>query len=151
MTEPAPWHASFPNPRTSDPAALPRPTLRQWLQQGTKTPGSDFLLVDLRRTDQDGGTIRGSLNLPAQSLYPTLSTLYSLVRAAGVKDVVFYCGSCGGRGTRAAGWFADYLADQGADGEVKSWKLEGGIKGWVNEGEDYTALMDGFDGAVWAK
>ena len=60
-------------------------------------------------------------------------------------------GSCGGRGTRAAGWFADYLADQGADGEVKSWKLEGGIKGWVNEGEEYTALMDGFDGAVWAK
>lgn len=92
MTEPAPWHTSFPNPRTSDPAALPRPTLRQWLQQGTKTPGSDFLLVDLRRTDQDGGTIRGSLNLPAQSLYPTLSTLYNLVRAAGVKDVVFYCG-----------------------------------------------------------
>lgn len=60
-------------------------------------------------------------------------------------------GSCGGRGTRAAGWFADYLADQGADGEVKSWKLEGGIKGWVNEGEEYTALMDGFDRAVWAK
>lgn len=181
MTEPAPWHASFPAPRTSDPPALPRATLLQWLQQGTKAPGTDFLLVDLRRTDLEGGTIRGSLNLPAQSLYPTLSTLYSLVRAAGVKDVVFYCGmfqflfsivlpslgsgllllviadrnsilgSCGGRGTRAAGWFADHLADQGAESEVKSWKLEGGIKGWVNEGEEYTALMDGFDGAVWAK
>ncbi len=180
MTEPPPWHASFPNPRTPDPSALPRATLLQWLQQGTKTPGSDFLLVDLRRTDLEGGTIRGSLNLPAQSLYPTLSTLYNLVRAAGVTDVVFYCGifplfsptllcrvfsllpmaeadpgvivgSCGGRGTRAAGWFADYLADQGAESEVKSWKLEGGIKGWVNEGGEYTGLMDGFDGAVWAK
>lgn len=151
MTEPAPWHASFPNPRTPDPPALPRATLLQWFQQGTKTPGSDFLLVDLRRTDLEGGTIRGSLNLPAQSLYPTLSTLYNLVRAAGVTDVVFYCGSCGGRGTRAAGWFADYLADQGAESEVRSWKLEGGIKGWVNEGGEYTGLMEGFDGAVWAK
>jgi arsenical-resistance protein 2 len=67
--------------------------LLQWLQPGSnRTPGADFLLVDLRRTDFEGGTIKGSLNLPAQSLYPTLPTLFNLVRSAGVKDVIFYCG-----------------------------------------------------------
>lgn len=41
-----------------------------------------------------GGTIRGSLNLPAQSLYPTIPTLYSLLSNSGVKHVVWYCGQC---------------------------------------------------------
>ena len=61
-------------------------------------------------------------------------------------------GSSQGRGTRAAGWFADYLRQQGVEeSETKSWKLEGGIKGLVRDGEKYTALMEGYDGAVWEK
>ncbi|KAL2856201.1 Rhodanese-like domain-containing protein [Aspergillus pseudodeflectus] len=150
--EETPWHAAFPSPRTTNPASLPRSTVLQWLKEGTKVPGAGFLLVDLRRTDFEGGTIRGSLNLPAQSLYPTLGTLYSLVRKAGVRDVIFYCGSSAGRGTRAAGWFADYLSEKGvSEDDVKSWKLEGGIKGWVAAGDQYTALMDGYDESVWKK
>lgn len=39
-----------------------------------------------------GGTIRGSINLPAQSLVPTLPALYTLFASAGVKHVVWYCG-----------------------------------------------------------
>lgn len=40
-----------------------------------------------------GGTIRGSLNLPAQSLWYSLDTLYDLCRASGVSLVIFYCGA----------------------------------------------------------
>lgn len=39
-----------------------------------------------------GGTIRGSLNLPAQSLYETLPTLYTLCEAANIGIVIWYCG-----------------------------------------------------------
>ncbi|KAL4878044.1 Rhodanese-like domain-containing protein [Aspergillus karnatakaensis] len=147
-----PWHASFPAPKTTSPASLPRETLLSWLTPGpnARVSGSDFLLVDFRRVDFEGGTIRGSLNLPAQSLYPTLETLFVLVRSAGVRDVVFYCGSSQGRGTRAAGWFADYLNEKGvSESKVKSWRLEGGIKGWVKAGEEFTGLVDGYDRAVW--
>ncbi|KAL4955232.1 Rhodanese-like domain-containing protein [Aspergillus filifer] len=152
MTTEQPWHASFPAP-ISDPDALPAPTVLSWLQDGTESrkPGVDFLLVDLRRTDHEGGTIKGSLNLPAQSLCYTLPTLYNLVTSAGVKDVIFYCGSSAGRGTRAAAWFADYIREQGGEEKVKSWKLGGGIKGWVNGGEEYTNFMEGFDKAHWEK
>ena len=59
-------------------------------------------------------------------------------------------GSCGGRGTRAAGWFADYVADRG-DGGIRSAILAGGIKGWVAAGDKFTALMDGYDAAVWGE
>jgi arsenical-resistance protein 2 len=179
MSAEIPWHASYPAPRTVAPS-LPRQELLQWFREG-KRAGTDFVLVDLRQTDfevcrgitvdihadiKQGGTIQGSLNLPAQSLYPTIPTLYSLLSNGKVKHVVWYCGefpsqlwpefpnsdntgSSRGRGTRAAGWFADYLEER-QDGELKSLVLEGGIKGWATEGAEYTALMDEYDAAVWA-
>ncbi|RDW76772.1 putative arsenate reductase (Arc2) [Aspergillus mulundensis] len=94
MPEEQPWHASFPAPKTTDPASLPRSTLLKWLQpDSSRNPGSDFLVIDLRRNDFEGGSIKGCLNLPAQSLYPSLPTLFALVKGAGVKDVIFYCGT----------------------------------------------------------
>lgn len=39
-----------------------------------------------------GGTIYGSINLPAQSLYPTIPSLYRLFKAADVRSVIWYCG-----------------------------------------------------------
>jgi hypothetical protein len=41
---------------------------------------------------KQGGTIKGSLNLPAQSLYYSLPTVYNLLRAGGVKYIIWYCG-----------------------------------------------------------
>lgn len=63
----------------------------QWMREG-KQAGKDYVLVDLRRNDHEGGTIKGSLNLPAQSLYYSLSTVYNLLRAGGVKYIIWYCG-----------------------------------------------------------
>ena len=39
-----------------------------------------------------GGTIHGSINLPAQSLYPTIPALYTLFKKAKVTSVIWYCG-----------------------------------------------------------
>jgi hypothetical protein len=52
----------------------------------------DLLLVDVRRTDFEGGTIKGSLNLPAHSFYMNRAVLFDLCKRAGVKKVAFYCG-----------------------------------------------------------
>ncbi|CAP91924.1 hypothetical protein E8E15_010339 [Penicillium rubens] len=148
MSTELPWHAAYPAPRGAAPS-ISREELVQWIRDG-KQAGKDFILVDLRRTDYEGGTIQGSLNLPAQSLYPTIPTLYSLVSNSSVKYVIWYCGSSAGRGTRAAGWFADYLEDQ-QDTEVKSLVLSGGIKGWAAAGPEYTSLMTEYDASVWTK
>lgn len=105
MSAETPWHASYPAPRTVAPS-LSRQELLQWFREG-KRAGTDFVLVDVRRTDfevcrgitvdiradiKQGGTIQGSLNLPVQSLYPTIPTLYSLLSNGKVKHVVWYCG-----------------------------------------------------------
>lgn len=59
-------------------------------------------------------------------------------------------GSSKGRGSRATGWFDDYLRDRG-DGSMRSLALEGGIKGWAGAGEEYTALMEGYERSEWEK
>ncbi|GKZ26389.1 hypothetical protein AbraIFM66951_003151 [Aspergillus brasiliensis] len=147
-TPPLPWHAAYPAPRSAA-TGIRREEVLQWFRSG-KQAGRDFILVDLRRTDFEGGTIRGSINLPAQSLYPAIPTLYSLFSQSPVREVVWYCGSSRGRGVRAASWFADYIELQG-ETRLTSLVLEGGIKGWAAAGKEYTDLMDEYDASVWTE
>lgn len=65
-------------------------------------------------------------------------------------------GSSRGRGTRAAGWFEDYIRERGEEGTgtgtgLRSLILEGGIKGWVKGGAEYVREMDGYVEDVWLK
>ncbi|KAK4138980.1 Rhodanese-like protein [Trichocladium antarcticum] len=144
----APWHAAYPAP-TSEAATISREQVLAMLK-ASPIGSRDFVLVDLRRNDFEGGTIRGSINLPAQSLYPTLPAVYATLRAAGLRKIIFYCGSSTGRGSRATAWLADHLASVG-DTTMESLALAGGIKGWANAGEEYVEWMDGYEAAVWAK
>ena len=98
------------------------------MKLGQNKAGKDYVLVDLRRNDHEGGTIHGSINLPAQNLYPTIPTLYAIFKAAGLSKIIWYCSSSKGRGTRAASWFADYIEDQ-KDEQMQSLVLVEGIKG----------------------
>ncbi|ETI25433.1 hypothetical protein G647_02206 [Cladophialophora carrionii CBS 160.54] len=148
MAQPSAWHEAYPTPRNQSPKVVTRQELRQWLQEGQK-PGVDFLLVDLRRTDHEGGTIRGSINLPAQSLYPSLPTLLNLCQSAGVRTVIWYCGSSKGRGTRACGWFQDLLDDRQVSGITSAILLDG-ITGWARAGDEYTRLMEEYDAERWS-
>lgn len=103
----APWHAAYPAPK-SEAVGIFQSDLLAMLEDG-KEPGKDYILVDLRRNDHavrwtqadrlsgsdislQGGTIAGSINLPAQNLYPSIPTLYTLIKAAGVSQVIWHCG-----------------------------------------------------------
>jgi arsenical-resistance protein 2 len=160
------------------------------------------LLVDVRRTDYEGGTIRGSLNLPAQSFPYNMATLFRLCAGDGlavISRVVFYCGefsliffgpfvlcvwllfvrgrnltytprvgwecmnglitdwtvagSSSGRGPRCAGWFQDYIIERCAQLRIPAtpqvYVLEGGIKGWVAAGAQFTAFVDAYVPSYW--
>ncbi|KAI4127668.1 MAG: hypothetical protein LQ341_006770, partial [Variospora aurantia] len=55
------------------------------------------------------------------------------------------------RGTRAAGWFDDFIQDRKGSESVQSLVLEGGITGWANAGPDYVAWMVDYDADFWQK
>lgn len=79
------WYDAFPAPRRTAPL-IPRDVVLASLSS------PELLLIDVRRTDFEGGTIKGSLNLPAHSFYMNRAVLYDLCKRAGVKQVAFYCG-----------------------------------------------------------
>ncbi|KAJ9133706.1 hypothetical protein NKR23_g10617 [Pleurostoma richardsiae] len=145
---PAPWYAAYPEPRNSQPAAIRREELVKMIRGGESVAGKNFIIVDLRRNDYRGGTIRGSINLPAQTLHPGIPTLYSMFKAAGIHTVIWYCSSSRGRGARAAGWFSDYADDRG-DSDMHSLILLEGINGWATAGGEFVSFMDEYDATVW--
>jgi len=79
------WTDAFPTPRTTAPL-LPRE------EALSNLTSPELLIVDVRRTDYEGGAIRGSINLPAHSFYTNRGVLYDLCKRAGVERVAFYCG-----------------------------------------------------------
>jgi len=92
--EEPPWHAAFPTPTRAPPTYPKADLLRQFTILGDIL-NAGTLLIDVRRTDFEGGTIRGSLNLPAQSFPYQMSTLYRLCKGDGmnvISRVMFYCG-----------------------------------------------------------
>ncbi|KAM3515848.1 hypothetical protein MY11210_000619 [Beauveria gryllotalpidicola] len=141
--EAPPWWAGLPEPQAacetienSEVMALLEKTFA-----GPKHAKRDFLLVDVRRTDWDGGTVATSINLPAQSFFQTRPVVYQLCKQADL------AGSSVGRGTRSARWMQDYLTEVGETG-MKAIIMTGGIKGWhKNFGGK---LMENYDENFWA-
>ncbi|KAI1022842.1 hypothetical protein LB503_000284 [Fusarium chuoi] len=144
------WWEEFPEPKAECPRTDPSivAKLIEVNAASGKNAHRDFLLVDVRRTDWEGGTIATSINLPAHTLYQTRPQIYQLVKQAGIKRIIFYCGSCGSRGPRCAGWMQDHL-DEVEETEIKAEILIGGIKGWQKA---YAGqLMDSYDEKAWEK
>lgn len=164
-TEAAPWWASFPEPKASC-ATIENTEVFEMLEKTlseNKDAQRKYLLVDVRRNDWEGGTIATSINLPAQSLYPTRPIVYQLCKQAGIEQIMFYCGECSatflglkhptnktgsstGRGTRCASWMQDYLDEVGETG-LQSIILKGGIKGWHKTFGG--KMMDAHDAEFW--
>jgi arsenical-resistance protein 2 len=62
--EEKPWHAAFPAPRL-EAGAMPAARAQMILSMKI----ASMLIIDVRRTDYEAGSIRGSLNIPAQGFW----------------------------------------------------------------------------------
>ncbi|XP_044719828.1 rhodanese-like domain-containing protein [Hirsutella rhossiliensis] len=145
-----PWWASLPEPKASCRRLEPADVMQLLESQSNLDARRhrSFLLVDVRRTDWEGGTLASSINLPAQSFYQTRPVVYQLCKQAGVKTIIFYCGSSTGRGPRCAGWMQDYCDEMGELTMIAA-VLKGGISGWQ---EAYGGrMLDWYDEKCWAK
>ncbi|CDS82384.1 uncharacterized protein SPSC_03203 [Sporisorium scitamineum] len=97
------WWKVYGEPATK-PGSISVDELAAWFSE--KTPGKDFVVVDVRRSDCDY-ILPGAINLPAHTLPATLPSLVPMLST--VPKLIFHCNSSKGRGTRAAGWVADAL------------------------------------------
>lgn len=95
QTKAADWWAAFPEVQSECPRLEPS-EVKQLIEEDPSASSKDgkrsFLLVDVRRTDYEGGTVSTSINLPAHSFYQTRPVVYQLCKQAGIQKIIFYCG-----------------------------------------------------------
>ncbi|KAG1748466.1 S-adenosyl-L-methionine-dependent methyltransferase [Suillus paluster] len=96
---------------------------------------SDYVIIDVRGDDRVGGHVRGSVQWRADAFLGELDKFYD--EYGKTKQVIFYCGSSKGRGSRCAAWYQYYLNGKG-NTVSKACVLEGGFNGWR-----YPDLVDG--------
>ncbi|KAG2142416.1 S-adenosyl-L-methionine-dependent methyltransferase [Suillus clintonianus] len=96
---------------------------------------SDYAIIDVRENDRVGGHVLGSVQWRADEFAGSLDKFYD--EYGKTEQVIFYCGSSKGRGSRCAAWYQDYLNGKGHT-ESKACVLEGGYHGWR-----YPDLVDG--------
>lgn len=144
MANEKPWHTAFPAP-TMTVDIMPQRRALMILSMKI----ASMLIVDVRRTDYEGGAIRGSINIPAQGFYWNRGILYELAYKSDIEWVVFTCGSSNGRGPRCAAWFLEHVRNVAQDKDMQIMVLEGGVKGWVRGGPQYIQFMDGFHEQHW--
>ncbi|KAG0651539.1 Dual specificity phosphatase Cdc25B [Hyphodiscus hymeniophilus] len=144
------WWSAFPAPKAKVSEISSSEVMQLFDDMDIKPEPRSFLLVDVRRNDWEGGTVKTSLNLPAQSFYQSRKTLLDLCDRASITQVIFYCGSSSGRGPRCAGWMQDYINDVSKFGRKSALQvlvLKGGIKGWVKDFGG--SMVDGFEEKYW--
>ncbi|KAK3836957.1 MAG: Rhodanese-like protein [Linnemannia elongata] len=82
--------------------------VKDLLEDKSKVPGKDYLIIDVRDSDYIGGHIRGSVNIPSQDLRDQLPTLIEEYKA--VPQLIFHCALSQVRGPKAANRWAEALA-----------------------------------------
>lgn len=133
--------AKYPPPKTTaSPQYVGKEVVKDAILKGRN---SDFLILDLRKDDFVGGKIKGSFNIPVQSLYYSVDDLYQLAAQANKKTIYLHCLVSADRATRSYGWFKDASDKYGNKVDVKI--IRGGIRDWIAGGKEYTDLMDEYN------
>ncbi|KAJ3070404.1 hypothetical protein HDU98_006588 [Podochytrium sp. JEL0797] len=144
------WWDAFPAPK-STPERWTHDQVAALIQSPDAVAGRDYVVVDVRRADFGGGTVKGAINVHAQTFYENLDEFVGKHKE--VPRVFFFCNSSSqtatkiGRGPRCAMWYQDALDARGIK-TSKAFILAAGIKGWVEQHKD-DGLVEGYDAEFW--
>ncbi|KAF9437916.1 hypothetical protein BGZ76_010546 [Entomortierella beljakovae] len=144
--------------------------LETLIEDKTKIPGKDYLVIDVRDEDRIGGHIPGSVNIPSKELPDKLPTL--VVEYQYVPELFFHCALSQVRGPKAARRWSDALAerasqtktaqltdDEAAAAELASQRsytqkiniLRGGFGEWQRKHKDNKNLVEAYEEEYWTE
>ncbi|KAG7088198.1 hypothetical protein E1B28_012215 [Marasmius oreades] len=116
-----------------------------------KVAKKDYLVVDVRDDDYEGGNIKGSLNLPSQDFLMNVDTLVKDTKD--VKMVIFHCSLSQVRGPKAARIYRETRQNVLGEGESSPtdvFILRDGFSQFQVKYKDDPELVENWDENVWA-
>ncbi|KAJ1505229.1 hypothetical protein HMI54_003150 [Coelomomyces lativittatus] len=109
--------------------------------------GIDYLVIDVRDDDFEGGNIPGAYHLPSQTLFhahPTHSQVLQihLEKFKRIPLLVFHCALSQQRGPKAASYFAQQLSSTHSN---QIYVLKGGFSHWQAHFGHEVGLVENLD------
>ncbi|KAI8061051.1 Rhodanese-like domain-containing protein [Gongronella butleri] len=117
------------------------------IRDKTKQPGKDYLIVDVRGEDFEGGHIPGMINVPAGKLIDSAPEL--IQKYAKVPVVYFHCALSQVRGPKSARIYNEYCALQGIRTNQEVKVLRGGFEAWQEKYRGEKDLLEDYDEERW--
>ncbi|KAF9200940.1 hypothetical protein BGZ49_008838 [Haplosporangium sp. Z 27] len=127
--------------------------LKALIEDKSKIPGKDYLVIDVRDEDHVGGHIPGSVNIPSKELPERLPALVEQYRQ--VPELFFHCALSQVRGPKAANRWSNALAEsveasQGALPQRIS-ILRGGFGDWQRKHKNDKSLVEAYEAEYWTE
>ncbi|KAG0353525.1 Rhodanese-like domain-containing protein [Gamsiella multidivaricata] len=128
------------------PAFVDSEVLKALIEDKTKVPGKDYLVIDVRDEDRVGGHIPGSVNIPSKQLPDQLPALVR--QYADVPQLFFHCALSQIRGPKAAARWSEAVTERGGDSSsIKI--LRGGFGDWQRKHKDDKNLVEAYEAEYW--
>ncbi|KAF0382310.1 Rhodanese-like protein [Gigaspora margarita] len=121
----------------SKPSYIKAEELREIIKNKTKVPGKDYLVVDVRDEDYQGGNIPNVINKPSDNFTDSLDGLIS--EYSQVPKIIFTCRQSRVRGPSCA---VAYASKVNTDQTIHV--LKGGMDGWLRKYKDDSELVENY-------
>jgi len=123
-----------------------KPTeLAQVIKDPSQVPGKDYLVVDVRDDDFEGGNIPNSINSPSKKFLDEVDNLVSKYNQ--VPKLVFTCALSQVRGPKCARIYKETLENKGIDQKIQV--LQGGVGEWQKQHKNDPQLIENYDADFW--
>ncbi|KAF9578192.1 hypothetical protein BGW38_006143 [Lunasporangiospora selenospora] len=144
---------------SKQPVYVDSEVLKALIEDKSKVPGKDYLVVDVRDSDYIGGHIPGGINIPAGTLPDQLPQL--IVQYGNVPELYFHCALSQVRGPKAARRWSEALAAQEEEAVAAAQEAEkspvvqkinilrGGFGEWQKKYKSNRNLVEDYDEGFW--
>ncbi|KAF9169349.1 hypothetical protein BGX21_010151 [Mortierella sp. AD011] len=127
--------------------------LKVIIQDKSKIPGKDYIVIDVRDEDRVGGHIPGSVNIPSKELPDRLPILIEQYQQ--VPELYFHCALSQARGPKAARRWSNALVEREETGQGAISQnvrvLRGGFGEWQRKYKDDKNLVEAYEAEYWTE
>ncbi|CAG8680416.1 7185_t:CDS:2 [Ambispora leptoticha] len=121
--------------------------LAKLIKDKSKVPGKDYVVIDVRGDDFEGGNIPGCVNVPSGVFVDNLQHL--IKEYSQVPQIVFHCALSQVRGPKYARIYREALMLNSIKTNQKILILSGGFGEWQRRFKSDVELVEKYDEEFW--